>query len=138
MTNGTLNTAANTGSALKPSVEVRKPRAARPAALTVTERAVERIRDLLAKRDTPAAGLRLTTPQKGCSGLSYKVDYVDEPNPLDEVVETPGGTLYIDTMSLLYLVGSEMDWQEDTFTAGFVFTNPNEKGRCGCGESFTV
>lgn len=123
---------------LQPSVEVRKPRAARPAALKVTDRAAERIRDLLAKADKPAAGLRLTTPQKGCSGLSYKVDYVDEPNPMDEVVETPGGTLYIDTMSLLYLVGSEMDWQEDMFTAGFVFTNPNEKGRCGCGESFTV
>lgn len=137
MTDMTPNTSANPGatSGLKPTV---KPRAARPAALTVTERAAERIRELLAKRETPAAGLRLTTPQKGCSGLSYNVDYVDEPNPLDEVVETPGGRLYIDTMSLLYIIGSEMDWQEDIFTAGFVFTNPNEKGRCGCGESFTV
>lgn len=131
MTDMTPNTSPN----LQPTV---KSRAARPAALTVTDRAVERIRDLLAKREKPAAGLRLTTPQKGCSGLSYNVDYVDEPNPLDEVVETPGGKLYIDTMSLLYIIGSEMDWQEDMFTAGFVFTNPNEKGRCGCGESFTV
>lgn len=111
---------------------------ARPPALKVTDAAVERIRELLAKRDKPSAGLRLTTPQKGCSGLSYKVDYVDEPNPMDEVVETPAGKLYIDTMSLLYLIGSEMDWQEDMFTAGFVFRNPNEKGRCGCGESFHV
>ncbi len=134
MTDVTPSTTPN----LQPTVEPRKGRAPRPAALTVTERAAERIRDLLAKREKPAAGLRLTTPQKGCSGLSYNVDYVDEPNPLDEVVETPGGKLYIDTMSLLYIIGSEMDWQEDMFTAGFVFTNPNEKGRCGCGESFTV
>ncbi len=106
--------------------------------LTVTDSAAEKIRAILASREIPAAGVRLSTPQKGCSGLSYKVDYVDVPNPMDERVETPAGVLFIDPMSILYLIGSEMDWQEDDFAEGFVFRNPNEKGRCGCGESFTV
>lgn len=108
------------------------------AILTLTDAAIDRVRAILAQRETPAQGLRLTTPQKGCSGLSYHVDYVDNPSPMDEVVETPAGKLFIDSGSLLYLIGSQMDWQEDTFTSGFVFTNPNEKGRCGCGESFHV
>ena len=108
------------------------------AVLTVSETAAQKIRDIMAARETPAAGLRLSTPQKGCSGLSYKVDYVETPNPMDERVETEVGTIFIDPASLLYLIGSEMDWAEDTFTEGFVFRNPNEKGRCGCGESFTV
>jgi iron-sulfur cluster assembly protein len=106
--------------------------------LTVTDNAAERIRALLADAPPATTGLRLTTPQRGCSGLMYKVDYVDAPGMLDEKVETPGGTLFVDGASLLYLIGSQMDWQEDDFTAGFTFSNPNEKGRCGCGESFTI
>ncbi len=108
------------------------------AVLTVTEEATHRIHDLMAQAPTGVSGLRLTTPQKGCSGLTYKVDYVSTPNLMDEVVDTPAGKLFIDAGSLLYLIGSEMDWTEDDFTAGFTFHNPNEKGRCGCGESFTV
>ncbi len=108
------------------------------AALTVTDSAAGRIATLMAEAPADTKGLRLTTPQKGCSGLTYKVDYVVSPNLLDEVVETPSGKLFIDSGSLLYLIGSEMDWAEDDFTAGFTFSNPNEKGRCGCGESFTV
>lgn len=111
---------------------------ARKAALTVTDAAAERIAALLAQRGQPSAGLRLSTPQKGCSGFSYAVDYVDVPNPMDEVVETPGGRLYIDFTALLKVIGSQMDWKDDVFASGFVFTNPNETGRCGCGESFTV
>ena len=64
--------------------------------------------------------------------------YVTEINPLDERIETPGGTFFIDAASVLYLIGSTMDWKEDDFTAGFVFDNPNAVGACGCGESFTV
>jgi iron-sulfur cluster assembly protein len=84
------------------------------------------------------AGVRLSTPRKGCSGLSYSLDYVAAPKPGDERIETPGGTLFVDGGSLLYLIGSQMDWKEDDFTAGFVFANPNAKGTCGCGESFMV
>ncbi|MGD8327588.1 MAG: iron-sulfur cluster assembly accessory protein [Sphingomonadales bacterium] len=108
------------------------------AALQITDAAAERIKYLLEKRGKPSAGIRLGTKTAGCSGLKYDVDYVDEPNPMDEVVETKGVKLYIDAMSLMYLLGSTMDYEEDTFSTGFSFTNPNEKGRCGCGESFTV
>jgi iron-sulfur cluster assembly protein len=106
--------------------------------LTLTPAAQERIASLMVRAPEGTAGVRLSTPQRGCSGLMYKVDYVSAPQMLDEKIETAGGTLYIDGASLLYLIGSTMDWQEDDFTAGFVFTNPNEKGRCGCGESFTI
>lgn len=108
------------------------------AVLSVTEAAAARISALMERAPADALGVRLSTPQRGCSGLSYKVDYVTQANPMDETVETPGGRLFVDSGSLLYLIGSEMDWQETDFTAGFTFRNPNEKGRCGCGESFTV
>ncbi len=110
----------------------------RPAPITLTEAAVRRIAALLAKAPGPVAGVRLSTPKRGCSGLAYSIDYVEMPNPGDEAVPTPAGTLYVDGGSLLYLIGSTMDWVEDDFTAGFVFANPNAKGACGCGESFTV
>jgi iron-sulfur cluster assembly protein len=110
----------------------------RPAPVTVTENAARRIADIIARAPEPAAGVRLTTPRRGCSGLAYDLTYVAAPKPGDERVETPGGTLFIDGGSLLYLIGSTMDWVEDDFTAGFVFNNPNAKGSCGCGESFTV
>lgn len=117
---------------------IKRPRAARRAALILTDAAQARIATLMAEAPAGARGLRLTTPQKGCSGLSYKVDFVTEPNPLDEQVPVGDTILFIDSNSLLYLIGSQMDWAEDDFSAGFVFHNPNEKGRCGCGESFTV
>ena len=114
-----------------------RPRA-RPAPLTLTDSARARIADLIARAPGPVAGVRLSTPRRGCSGLAYSIDYVEVPKPGDEAIETPAGTLYVDGASLLYLIGSVMDWQEDDFTAGFVFQNPNAKGSCGCGESFTV
>ena len=92
----------------------------------------------MAKAPAGAIGVKLSTPRRGCSGLAYSVDYVAEANAFDERIETPGGTFFIDGASVLYLVGSTMDWVEDDFTAGFVFNNPNAKGSCGCGESFTV
>jgi len=110
----------------------------RPAALQLTEAAQRRIAELMAKAPKGAIGVKLSTPRRGCSGLAYSVDYVAEENPLDEKIETPGGTLYIDGPSLLYLIGSTMDWREDDFASGFVFDNPNAKGACGCGESFMV
>jgi iron-sulfur cluster assembly protein len=106
--------------------------------LTITDAAAARIKELLDKRGQPSLGVRLGTKSRGCSGLAYAVDYVDEPNPGDEIVEDKGVRVYVDGASVLYLIGSEMDFVEDKFTAGFTFTNPNEKGRCGCGESFTI
>lgn len=109
-----------------------------PAAVTLTAAAEARIADLMGKAPADAIGVKLSTPRRGCSGLAYSVDYVSEEIPFDEKIVTSGGTFYIDGASVLYLVGSTMDWVEDDFTAGFVFENPNAKGACGCGESFMV
>jgi iron-sulfur cluster assembly protein len=111
---------------------------ARPAALNLTPTAEARIAALMDRAPADAIGVKLSTPRRGCSGLAYSVDYVTEAKPFDEKIETPGGTLYVDGGSILYLIGSTMNWVEDDFTAGFVFNNPNAKGACGCGESFTV
>ncbi|CAN5291355.1 iron-sulfur cluster assembly accessory protein [soil metagenome] len=111
---------------------------ARPAALNLTPSAEARIADLMGKAPEGAVGVKLSTPKRGCSGLAYSVDYVTEAKPFDERIDTPGGTLFVDGGSILYLIGSKMDWVEDDFAAGFVFENPNAKGACGCGESFTV
>jgi iron-sulfur cluster assembly protein len=110
----------------------------RPAAVVLTPAAEARVAALMAKAPDGTVGVKLSTPRRGCSGLAYSVDYVSEAHPFDEKIETPGGVFYIDGASVLYLVGSTMDWQEDDFAAGFVFANPNAKGACGCGESFTV
>lgn len=110
----------------------------RPAALILTASAEGRIAALMAKAPEGAIGVKLSTPKCGCSGLAYSVDYVTEAKPFDERIDTPGGTLFVDGGSILYLIGSTMNWVEDDFTAGFVFNNPNAKGACGCGESFTV
>jgi iron-sulfur cluster assembly protein len=110
----------------------------RPAAVTLTPAAEARVAALMARAPEGAIGVKLSTPRRGCSGLAYSVDYVTEAQPFDEKIETPGGIFYIDGASVLYLVGSTMDWVEDDFAAGFVFANPNAKGACGCGESFTI
>ena len=109
-----------------------------PAAVILTPAAEARVAELMAAAPAGTIGVKLSTPRRGCSGLAYSVDYVAEASPLDEKIETPGGLFFIDAASVLYLIGSTMDWQEDDFTAGFVFQNPNAKGSCGCGESFTV
>ncbi len=110
----------------------------RPAALNLTAAAEARIAALMANAPEGAIGVKLSTPRRGCSGLAYSVDYVSEAKPFDERIDTPGGTLFVDGGSILYLIGSKMDWVEDDFAAGFTFQNPNAKGACGCGESFTV
>ena len=115
-----------------------KTRPAPKAAVALTPAAEARIAELMAAAPEDAIGVKLSTPRRGCSGLAYSVDYVSEEVPFDEKIVTPGGTFYIDGASVLYLVGSTMDWVVDDFAAGFVFENPNAKGACGCGESFMV
>ena len=114
------------------------PTRPRPAAIQLTSAAEARIADLMARAPAGAIGVKLSTPRRGCSGLAYSVDYVSEENRFDEKIATSGGTFYVDGASILYLIGSTMDWREDDFAAGFTFDNPNAKGACGCGESFTV
>jgi len=111
---------------------------ARPAALNLTASAEARIAALMVQAPEGSIGVKLSTPRRGCSGLAYSVDYVSAADPMDEKIATPGGDFYVDAGSVLYLIGSTMDWVEDDFAAGFVFQNPNAKGTCGCGESFTV
>ena len=113
-------------------------RPAPKAAVLLTPAAEARVAELMAKAPEGAIGVKLSTPRRGCSGLAYSVDYVTEEAAFDEKIVTPGGTFYIDGASVLYLIGSTMDWVEDDFTAGFQFANPNAKGACGCGESFMV
>ncbi len=115
-----------------------KTRRPLPAAVILTPAAEARIAELMAKAPGDAIGVKLSTPRRGCSGLAYSVDYVTQADKFDEHIATPGGDFYIDGGSVLYLVGSTMDWVEDEFAAGFTFNNPNATGSCGCGESFTV
>ena len=111
---------------------------ARPAAITMTPAAEARIAELMSRAPEGTIGVKLSTPRRGCSGLAYSVDYVTMENAFDEKIETSAGVFFVDGASILYLIGSVMDWREDDFAAGFVFDNPNAKGACGCGESFTV
>jgi iron-sulfur cluster assembly accessory protein len=106
--------------------------------LTLTDAAAERVRALIAASDTPVEGLRIGVNSKGCSGMSYVVEYANEKNTAEEVVEDKGVKLFIDPFAIMYLIGSEVDYVEDKLKSGFVFSNPNEKSRCGCGESFSV
>jgi iron-sulfur cluster assembly protein len=107
-------------------------------AITITDRAIDRVRALLAKRGKPSAGIRIGVRTKGCSGLSYTLEYADEKGKFDEVVEANGVVVLIDPKATMFILGTEMDYVEDKLQSGFTFKNPNEKGRCGCGESFHV
>ena len=108
------------------------------AAMSVTEAAAARVMELLEKRGRASFGIRVGIRSAGCSGLSYTLEYADEKGEFDEVVKENGVTILIDPKASMFLIGTEMDYVEDTLKSGFVFTNPNEKGRCGCGESFHV
>lgn len=112
--------------------------AERRAPITLTDAAAARIQALLDKRGKPSAGIRVGVSPKGCSGLSYVVEYADDKHQFDEVIEDKGVRVFIDPKATMFLFGSQMDYVEDKMQSGFVFTNPNEKGRCGCGESFHV
>ena len=106
--------------------------------ITLTEAAAERVKALIERSEEPVMGLRVGVSTRGCSGLSYTVEYAKEQKQFEEVVEDKGVKLFIDPTAIMFLIGCEMDWTEDKFQTGFVFSNPNEKGRCGCGESFHV
>ena len=110
----------------------------RPPAMTLTDAAAARVKALIGQSETPVVGLRVGVKARGCSGMSYFVEYAEEQKKFEEVVEDKGVTIFVDPAATMFLVGSEMDYEEDTFTSGFKFSNPNEKGRCGCGESFHV
>ena len=109
-----------------------------PKAITLTDRAADRVKELMAKSDKPIVGLRIGVKSTGCSGLSYRMDYAEEKGKFDEVIEDKGVTVLIEPTATMFLLGTEMDFVEEELGARFVFNNPNEIDRCGCGESFRV
>ena len=106
-------------------------------AVTLTDRAAQHVQRYIEKRGK-GIGLRLGVKTTGCSGLAYKLEFADEPKPEDNVFETNGVRVLIDPKSLAYLDGTELDFVREGLNEGFKFNNPNEKDRCGCGESFNV
>ena len=119
-----------------PGTAPRRPRAL-PPLMTLTEAAADRLRALYAKGEQGKL-LRIGVKTKGCSGLSYDMTWVDAAGAGDEVVRDKGLTVLVDSKASLFLIGTVMDYEVKALTSGFTFTNPNEKGRCGCGESFHV
>jgi iron-sulfur cluster assembly protein len=107
-------------------------------AMTLTDAAAARVREVLAKADKPVQGIRVGVTKGGCAGMSYKVDFATDLNAGDEVVEDKGVRVIIDAGALLFLLGTEMDYKVDKMSAQFVFNNPNQTSACGCGESVAI
>jgi iron-sulfur cluster assembly protein len=110
----------------------------RPQVLRLTERAAQRIKAIMADKHTADGGLRIGVKKGGCAGMEYTMEWVDEQKPFDEVVEQDGAKVLIDAKAVMYLLGAEMDYKTDKLSAQFVFSNPNQTGACGCGESVNL
>ena len=106
--------------------------------LEITDLASTKVQELLSSRGKPSEGVRVGVKQGGCSGLSYYIEYADAVDKYDEVVEDKGVKILIQPKAVMYLLGTTMDYMDTKIKSGFVFKNPNEKGKCGCGESFHV
>lgn len=113
---------------------------AQKAVLNITKSAAGRIKELMSHRTEPCLGVKVGVRRRGCNGLSYTMDYAlpDKQNKFDEVVEQHGVTVVVDSMAVIHLLGTEMDFVSDRIRSEFVFSNPNAKGECGCGESFNT
>jgi iron-sulfur cluster assembly protein len=111
---------------------------ARPKVLTLTDAAAERVKAIMARSETPGAGLRIGVKKGGCAGMEYTMEYAAEARPTDEVVEDKGARILIEPSAILYLLGTEMDFKADKLTSGFVFNNPNQTSACGCGTSVEI
>ncbi len=109
-----------------------------PKAITLTERAAARVKDIMARAETTQIGIRVGVKNGGCAGMEYTMEYAEEKGPLDEVIVDQGVTVLIDPKAILFLLGTQMDYEADKLSAGFVFNNPNQTDACGCGESVTI
>ena len=105
-------------------------------AITLTENAASRIKDIMSKDENKSLGVRVGVKSGGCAGMSYIMEYAKEINPTDEIIEDKGVKVFIDPSAIMYLLGTEMDYKKEQFSSTFIFKNPNETERCGCGESF--
>ncbi len=132
-----MSSATATNPATPPAGPPPRPRRELPPLMRLTDAAAHRLRSLYEKGEQGRL-LRIGVKTKGCSGLSYDMTWTDEPGPGDEVVHDKGLTVLVDRKASLFLIGTVMDYEVKNLTSGFTFTNPNEKGRCGCGESFHV
>jgi len=108
------------------------------APITISDSALERMKSLISQRMKKTLGIRVSVKSGGCSGKTYSIEYAEEARPFEEIVEKEGVKVFIDPKALMYVIGSEMDFVEEKFKSGFTFKNPNEKSRCGCGDSFSV
>ena len=115
-----------------------RPRRPRPQVVTLTDRAADRVREIMAKAETPYAGLRVGVKNGGCAGQEYILEYAAAAGPLDEVVEDKGVTILIEPQAVLFLLGTQIDYETSKLASKFVFRNPNETDACGCGESVTI
>lgn len=106
--------------------------------VTLTNEAATHVKRLIDKGNSDVIGVRVGVKTAGCSGMQYDVQYATEQKPFEDKIEEKGVTLFIDPAAVMFLIGSEMDWEEDKFASRFVFRNPNEVARCGCGESFSI
>tara|TARA_R110000824_G_scaffold366730_1_gene555495 strand:- start:105649 stop:106008 length:360 start_codon:yes stop_codon:yes gene_type:complete len=109
-----------------------------PKAITLTETAAAHLREIMAQSDGKYVGLRVGVKNGGCAGMEYTMEYAEEQKPLDELVEDKGVKILIDPKAILFLIGTEMDYQTEKFSSGFKFNNPNQTDACGCGESVTL
>lgn len=112
--------------------------ATRRNVMSLTDAAAQRIRELMANASSSSAGLRVGVKNGGCAGMEYTLEWADEKKPFDEVVEDKGARVLIEAKALMFLLGTEMDYQASVLKSGFVFNNPNQVSACGCGESVEI
>ena len=106
--------------------------------IKLTDNAATRIKKIMSTAEKDFLGLRVSVKSGGCAGMSYVMEYAKELNPNDEVIEDKGVKVFVDPAAVMYLIGTEMDYKEEELSSSFIFNNPNETERCGCGESFKI
>ena len=106
--------------------------------ITLSDKAAERIKQIMFAAKDGSISVRVGVKSGGCAGMSYIMEYINKPNPNDEIIEDKGVKVFIDSAAVMYLLGTEMDYKKEDFSSNFVFKNPNETERCGCGESFKI
>ncbi len=115
-----------------------RPRRPRPKVVTLTDRAADRVREIMGKAEKAYIGLRVGVKNGGCAGQEYVLEYAESANPLDEVVEDKGVTILVEPKAVLFLIGTQIDYEVTRLASKFVFRNPNQTDACGCGESVTI
>ena len=106
--------------------------------IKLSDNAALRIKEIMSSNENESLGVRVSVKTGGCAGMSYVMDYTKEVNPSDELIEDKGVKVFVDSAAVMYLLGTEMDYKKEELSSSFVFNNPNETERCGCGESFKV